>query len=153
MMPRGLTWLALAICLVLHVTACAASTENVSEFISILEDRGFTVQEGRLGKLNMLELCSAGYVNYCFGNNAGFPYAIYILPPSPGQDPSARQAPPVGYGPVRSSFLSATHLRQPATSASAATLGSSRTNRGKTTPARPLSAMTTSGGITGYTAA
>ena len=99
MMPRGLTWLALAICLVLHVTPCAASTENVSEFISILEERGFTVQEGRLGKLNVLELCSAGYVNYCFGNNAGFPYAIYMLPPSPGQDPSPRQAPPVGYDP------------------------------------------------------
>jgi len=94
MMPRGLIWLALAICLVLQMTPCATSTENVSEFISILEDRGFTVQEGRLGKLNVLELCSAGYVNYCFGNNAGFPYAIYILPPSPGQNPSPRQAPP-----------------------------------------------------------
>ncbi len=81
MMPRGPTWLVLVICLVLHVTPCAASTENISEFISILEERGFTVQEGRLGKLNVLELCSAGYVNYCFGNNAGFPYAIYNTPP------------------------------------------------------------------------
>ena len=46
MMPRGPTWLVLVICLVLHVTPCAASTENVSKFISILEERGFTVQEG-----------------------------------------------------------------------------------------------------------
>jgi hypothetical protein len=40
MMPRGLIWLALAICLVLQMTPCATSTENVSEFISILEDSG-----------------------------------------------------------------------------------------------------------------
>jgi len=98
-MSRGLTWIVLAICLVLHTTHCAASTENVSEFISVLEEKGFTVQEGRVGKLNVLELCSAGYVNYCFGNNAGFPYAVYILPPCPGQDPSPLQAPPIGYDP------------------------------------------------------
>ena len=60
MMPRGPTWLVLVICMVLHVTPCAASMKNVSEFISILEQTGFTVQEGRLSKLNVLELCSAG---------------------------------------------------------------------------------------------
>ena len=98
-MSRGLAWIVLVVCLALYVTPCIASTENVSEFISVLEDRGFTVQEGRVGKLNVLELCSAGYVNYCFGNNAGFPYAVYILPPSPGQDPSPLQAPPIGYDP------------------------------------------------------
>jgi hypothetical protein len=99
MMPHSLASLALAICLVLHATPCAASTKKIDKFISILEERGFTVQEGRLSVFNVLELCSAGYLNYCFGNNAGFPYAIYRLPPSLGQDPSPRQDPPVGYDP------------------------------------------------------
>lgn len=99
MMLRGLVLLTLATYLVLHATPCAASTQNVDGFISILEERGFTVQEGRISMINVLELCSKGYLNYCFGNNAGFPYAVYILPSAPGQDPSPRQEPPKGYDP------------------------------------------------------
>lgn len=72
---------------------------NVKDFISTLEARGFTIQEGELRKIDILKLCSEGSLNYCFGNNAGYPYACYLLPPAPNQDPSKEQNPPKGYDP------------------------------------------------------
>jgi hypothetical protein len=70
---------------------------NPDAFIANLEADGFIVQEGELRRIDVLKLCSLGYLKYCFGNNAGFPYLAYLLPPSPKQHPSQGQPPPKDY--------------------------------------------------------
>ncbi len=72
---------------------------TIINFISILNSRGFIVQEGRLSYIDILKLCSEGKVDNCLGNNVGAPYAVCLLPPAPNQDPSEGQAPPIGYNP------------------------------------------------------
>ena len=42
--------------------------------VACLEGDGFVVQEGELRRVDVLSLCSQGYLKYCFGNNDGFPY-------------------------------------------------------------------------------
>lgn len=37
-------------------------------------------------EVNILDLCSRGIFNSCFGNNAGAPYASIFLPPAPDHD-------------------------------------------------------------------
>ncbi|SHI14271.1 hypothetical protein SAMN02745944_02712 [Clostridium magnum DSM 2767] len=78
-----------------------ADNENskITDFISTLEERGFIVQEGKLKYFDMLKLVSEGKIDTAFANNAGAPYATYLLPPSPNQDPSPAQRPPKGYNP------------------------------------------------------
>ncbi len=73
--------------------------ENVGNFTSVLEDRGFIVQRGELRYVDILKLCSEGIVDSCMGNNANSPYAVCLLPPAPNQDPSRGQDPPSGYNP------------------------------------------------------
>ncbi|MFW6035446.1 MAG: hypothetical protein ACOCRZ_04255 [Halothermotrichaceae bacterium] len=58
---------------------------KLKKFIFRLNRSGFTVQEGKLGYIDMLKLCSEGKVDSCLGNHAGAPYAAYILPPAPEQ--------------------------------------------------------------------
>ncbi|MDP4091155.1 MAG: hypothetical protein Q8930_18065, partial [Bacillota bacterium] len=72
---------------------------KVTDFISTLEERGFIVQEGKLTYFDMLKLVSEGKMDTAFANNAGAPYATYILPPAPNQDPAPGQKPPKGYNP------------------------------------------------------
>lgn len=60
----------------------------ISDFISILEERGFIVQEGKISYVDIIKLCSEGKVDSCLGNNVGAPYATCSLPPAPNQDPS-----------------------------------------------------------------
>ena len=72
---------------------------KLNDFISALEDRGFIVQEGKLKYFDMLKLVSEGKMGTAFANNAGAPYATYILPPAPNQNPSPGQKPPKGYNP------------------------------------------------------
>ncbi|MFC6601299.1 hypothetical protein ACFQDF_05370 [Ectobacillus funiculus] len=72
---------------------------NANKFVSILEERGFIVQEGELRYLDILKLCSEGVVDNCMGNHAGAPYAALLLPPAPNQHPSDGQEPPIGYEP------------------------------------------------------
>ena len=72
---------------------------SISDFISTLEERGFIVQEGKLEYLDILKLASEGKIDNAFANNAGAPYATYVLPPAPGQDPSPGQRAPKGYNP------------------------------------------------------
>jgi hypothetical protein len=72
---------------------------NIKDFISTLEERGFIVQEGKLRHLDILKLVSKGIIDTAFANNAGAPYATYLLPPAPNQDPSPVQKPPKGYNP------------------------------------------------------
>lgn len=72
---------------------------NITDFISNLEERGFIVQEGKLLYVDILKLVSLGLIDTAFANNAGAPYASYLLPPAPNQDPSPGQKPPKGYNP------------------------------------------------------
>jgi hypothetical protein len=72
---------------------------SISKFIKLLEERGFIVQKGSISYIDILKLASEGKVDTCFGNNAGVPYAVYILPPAPNQDPCQGQKPPKGYDP------------------------------------------------------
>lgn len=74
-------------------------TGSIRNFISTLEERGFIVQEGKLKYFDVLKLASEGKTDSAFGNNAGAPYASYVLPPAPNQDPSPGQKPPKGYNP------------------------------------------------------
>ena len=72
---------------------------NIMNFISTLNSRGFIVQEGKLSYIDIIKLCSEGKVDSCLGNNVGAPYASCLLPPSPNQNPSEGQSPPIGYNP------------------------------------------------------
>ncbi|MCB2324041.1 hypothetical protein LGL55_25040 [Clostridium tagluense] len=72
---------------------------NIKDFISTLEERDFIVQEGKLKYVDILKLVSEGIIDTGFANNAGAPYASYLLPPAPNQDPSPAQKPPKGYNP------------------------------------------------------
>lgn len=89
------------------LTACEQTADNGSQPLSpdpdalaaSLEAGGFIVQPGEVRRIDILKLCSLGYLKYCFGNNAGFPYLAYLLPPAPGQFPSQGQQPPPGFDP------------------------------------------------------
>lgn len=70
-----------------------------TDFVSILNNRGFIVQEGTISYVDILKLCSEGKVDSCLGNNVGAPYATCFLPPAPNQHPSEGQYPPFGYLP------------------------------------------------------
>lgn len=73
--------------------------DGISNFISNLEERGFIVQKGSLRYIDILKLASEGKVDSAFGNIVGAPYATYLLPPAPNQEPSPGQRPPSGYDP------------------------------------------------------
>ncbi|MEC9489054.1 MAG: hypothetical protein UMV23_06220 [Halanaerobium sp.] len=81
------------------ITDCYYEYGNIYDFISLLEARGFIVQEGEVRYVDILKLCSEGVIDSCMGNNTGAPYAMVLLPPAPGQDPALGQEPPVGYDP------------------------------------------------------
>ncbi|OGP49972.1 MAG: hypothetical protein A2Y79_14765 [Deltaproteobacteria bacterium RBG_13_43_22] len=76
-----------------------AYSQKITRLIKGLQADGFIVQEGDYRMIDILKLCSDGWLKYCFGNNAGFPYLAYLLPPAPGQKPSRGQKPPVGFNP------------------------------------------------------
>lgn len=76
---------------------------SIRHFVKALEKSGFIVQKGRLRYIDILKLASEGKVDTAFGNNAGAPYAAYLLPPAPNQDPSPGQKPPKGYNPFNPS--------------------------------------------------
>lgn len=72
---------------------------KISDFISILNSRGFIVQEGTVSYIDILKLASEGKVNSALGNNVGAPYSLCLLPPALNQEPSKGQEPPIGYNP------------------------------------------------------
>jgi hypothetical protein len=51
-----------------------------------LTDSGYIVQQADIGNANAIQVCAAGYVSDCNGNNASFPYLVLQLPPPPGMD-------------------------------------------------------------------
>lgn len=72
---------------------------DINKFISNLEGDNFISQEGTFQQVDLLKLCSEGFLAYCFGNNAGGIYIVTLLPPAPNQKPAQGQNPPVGYNP------------------------------------------------------
>jgi hypothetical protein len=56
-------------------------------------------QEGKGVNIDILKLCSEGFLPSCYGNNQGAPYCIFTMPPAPGQNPAQGQDPPIGYNP------------------------------------------------------
>lgn len=61
------------------------SEENIEHFKNLLEQQGFTVQEGSLYLFNPADMFGNYIVPSCFCNNADTPYAVYLMPEGPGQ--------------------------------------------------------------------
>ncbi len=64
------------------------NNDKVKKFIMSLEHQGCIVQKGELRYIDILKYCSEGIVDSAFGNNVGAPYALALIPPSPGQETS-----------------------------------------------------------------
>lgn len=61
-----------------------ATTGDVNAFKEALEQDGFTVQEGRIGFLDLIKLCDQGLLPAAYGNNPSTRYLTYFIPPAPG---------------------------------------------------------------------
>ncbi|WP_424759196.1 hypothetical protein [Methanothrix sp.] len=59
---------------------------DVNAFREALEKDGFTVQEGRIGYLDLIKLCDLGVLPAAYGNNPSTKYLTYFVPPAPGHD-------------------------------------------------------------------
>ncbi|MGI6711500.1 MAG: hypothetical protein ACOX4L_02005 [Bacillota bacterium] len=61
----------------------AHENKKIKKFISMLEERGFYVQQGELRHVEFLKLCSEDIVDSCLGNNVDALYGGCALPPAP----------------------------------------------------------------------
>jgi len=59
-------------------------SEKIDSFIASLQREGFTVQQGKLEKFDVLAMYDAGIIPSCYANNPSAPYLAYKLPPYPG---------------------------------------------------------------------
>jgi hypothetical protein len=59
-------------------------SEKIDAFILALEKEGFTVQQGKFEKFDVLAMYDAHIISSCFGNNPSTPYLAYKLPGYPG---------------------------------------------------------------------
>jgi len=59
-------------------------SEKIEAFIAALQRDGFTVQQGKLEKVDALAMYDAHITPSCYGNNPSTPYLAYKLPPYPG---------------------------------------------------------------------
>ena len=59
---------------------------DVEAFKQALEQDGFTVQEGRIGYLDLIKLCDLGVLPSVYGNNPTTKYLTYFVPPAPGRE-------------------------------------------------------------------
>jgi len=73
----------------------SGSGGDINAFRAVLEQAGFTVQEGAYGYQDAIALCSAGILDSCQGANVGAPYLAYKLPPAPGQKAPNMKVDPV----------------------------------------------------------
>lgn len=55
-------------------------------FKQALEQDGFTVQEGRIGFLDLIKLCDLGLLPSAYGNNPTTKYLTLFVPPAPGRE-------------------------------------------------------------------
>jgi hypothetical protein len=58
---------------------------DIEAFKEALEQDGFTVQEGRIGFLDLVKLCDLGLLSSAWGNNPATKYLTYFVPPAPGR--------------------------------------------------------------------
>ncbi|HPO14075.1 MAG TPA: hypothetical protein PLI09_11565 [Candidatus Hydrogenedentes bacterium] len=58
---------------------------NITQFVQLLQNDGFTVQEGRLNEANPVELFCDNITPSCYAFNKSTPYCVYLLPPAPNQ--------------------------------------------------------------------
>lgn len=56
-----------------------------NEFIKLLEKQDYIVQKGELKYIDILEKCSQGLVDSCFGNNVDASSAVVLIPSAPGE--------------------------------------------------------------------
>ena len=61
-----------------------ATTGDAKAFQEALEEDGFTVQEGRIGYLDLIRLCDLGVLPAAYGNNPSTKYLTCFVPPAPG---------------------------------------------------------------------
>ena len=89
------TWLVvLAIMLALgSAVPCGSAYQQAPQaggdagaFAAALEQDGFIVQEGKLEIFPIIDLYNMGLSSSCFGNNPSTPYALFFVPPAPGQE-------------------------------------------------------------------
>jgi hypothetical protein len=62
-----------------------ATTGDVKAFQKTLEKDGFTVQQGRIGYLDLIKLYDMGVLPSAYGNNPSTKYLTYFVPPAPGR--------------------------------------------------------------------
>jgi hypothetical protein len=58
---------------------------DVEAFKQALEQDGFTVQQGRIGYLDIIKLYDTGVLPSAYGNNPTTKYLTYFVPPAPGR--------------------------------------------------------------------
>ena len=73
------------------------STGDTAQFQTLLEDSGFTVQQGSFYELDTIKAASEGKLMSCFGNNAGSSYMVFNLPDAPNQEVPNPAFPPGGW--------------------------------------------------------
>lgn len=67
-------------------TSVSLSGGDSEALKTILEDDGFTVQQGTFYELDTIQMASEGKLFSCFGNNAGSSYMVFDLPTAPNQE-------------------------------------------------------------------
>lgn len=81
-------------------TQAAESTSEVgdtAQLKTLLENSGFTVQQGSFYELDTIKAASEGKLFSCFGNNAGSSYMVFNLPEAPDQEVPNPAFPPAGW--------------------------------------------------------
>ena len=81
-------YIILAILFAMLIGACHAENVdigNVTAFKQTLEKDGFTVQQGRIGYLDLIKLYDLGVLPSAYGNNPTTKYLTYFVPPAPGR--------------------------------------------------------------------
>lgn len=83
-MRKYIILVALFAMLIVTGVAENAKTGDLKAFKQALEKDGFTVQEGRIGYLDLIKLYDSGVLPSAYGNNPSTKYLTYFVPPAPG---------------------------------------------------------------------
>jgi hypothetical protein len=82
------TYLLILFVIAMSVGAGLAENVNIGDveaFKQTLEQDGFTVQQGRIGYLDIIKLYDTGVLPSAYGNNPSTKYLTYFVPPAPGR--------------------------------------------------------------------
>ena len=83
-MKRYILFLVLFALLIGTSIAQNATTSDVNAFKLALEKDGFTVQEGKLGPVDLIKMYAVGFLPTAAGNNPSTKYLGHFVPPAPG---------------------------------------------------------------------